>query len=79
MHIFVNFSQIFNSSHHWKGHGSALKNISIKTLKELIQLQNVNRIISNLTKISCSVITQLIWELSKHMSTCQNAVKVMWL
>lgn len=55
MHIFVNFSQIFNSSHHWKGHGSALKNISIKTLKELIQLQNVNRIISNLTKISCSV------------------------
>lgn len=55
MHIFVNFSQIFNPSHHWKGHGSALKNISVKPLKELIQLQNVNRIISNLTKISCSV------------------------
>lgn len=73
MHIFVNFSQIFNSSHHWKGHGSALKNISIKTLKELIQLQNVNRIISNLTKISCSVynsINMRIIETYVNLSKC---------
>lgn len=73
MHIFVNFSQIFNSSHHWKGHVSALKNISINTLKELIQLQNVNRIISNLTKISCSVynsINMRIIETYVNLSKC---------